>query len=45
MIIDVRTLFTGGEALKVAVVMTVFATLSKMVGSLDHTEDLSYAAQ
>lgn len=29
MIIDVRSLFTGGEALKVAVVMTVVATFSK----------------
>ena len=29
MIIDVRTLVSGGEALKVAVVMTVVATLSK----------------
>ena len=33
MIIDVRTLFTGGEALKVAVVMTVFATLSKWLAA------------
>lgn len=33
MIIDVRSLFTGGEALKVAVVMTVFATLSKWVAA------------
>lgn len=33
MIIDIRTLFAGGEALKVAVVMTVFATLSKWVAA------------
>lgn len=33
MIIDVRSLFTGGEALKVAVVMTVFATLSKWIAA------------
>ncbi len=33
MIIDVRTLFTGGEALKVAVVMTVVATLSKWLAA------------
>lgn len=33
MIIDVRTLFTGGEALKVAVVMTVVATFSKWLAA------------
>lgn len=33
MIIDVRTLFAGGEALKVAVVMTVVATLSKWLAA------------
>ncbi len=33
MIIDVRCLFTQGEALKVAVVMTVVATLSKWVAA------------
>ena len=33
MIIDVRTLFTGGEALKVAVVMTVVATASKWIAA------------
>ena len=33
MIIDVRSLLAGGEALKVAVVMTVFATLSKWVAA------------
>ncbi|MEG1563056.1 MAG: cation:proton antiporter [Bacteroides sp.] len=33
MIIDVRTLFSGGEALKVAVVMTVVATLSKWIAA------------
>ena len=33
MIIDVRTLFAGGEALKVALVMTVVATLSKWLAA------------
>ena len=33
MIIDVRTLFAGGSALKVAVVMTVVATLSKWLAA------------
>ena len=33
MIIDVRSLFTGGEALKVAVVMTVVATISKWLAA------------
>lgn len=33
MIIDIRTLFAGGEALKVAVVMTVVATLSKWLAA------------
>ncbi len=33
MIIDIRTLFTGGTALKVAVVMTVVATLSKWLAA------------
>ena len=33
MIIDVRSLFTGGEALKVAIVMTVVATLSKWLAA------------
>lgn len=33
MIIDVRTLFAGGEALKVAVVMTVVATFSKWLAA------------
>jgi hypothetical protein len=33
MIIDVRSLFTGGEALKVAIVMTVVATFSKWLGN------------
>lgn len=33
MIIDVRTLFTGGEALKVVVVMTVVATFSKWLAA------------
>ena len=33
MIIDVRNLFTGGEALKVAVVMTVVATFSKWLAA------------
>ncbi len=33
MIIDIRSLFTGGEALKVAIVMTVVATLSKWVAA------------
>ena len=33
MIIDVRSLFTGGEALKVAVVMTVVATFSKWLAA------------
>lgn len=33
MIIDVKSLFTGGEALKVAVVMTVVATLSKWLAA------------
>jgi len=33
MIIDVRTLFTGGEALKVAVVMTIVATVSKWLAA------------
>ena len=33
MIIDVRTLFKGGEALKVAVVMTAVATLSKWLAA------------
>lgn len=33
MIIDVRSLFHGGEALKVAVVMTVVATLSKWLAA------------
>lgn len=33
MIIDVRSLFAGGEALKVAVVMTAFATLSKWLAA------------
>ena len=33
MIIDVRTLFKGGEALKVAVVMTVVATFSKWLAA------------
>lgn len=33
MIIDVRTLFSGGEALKVAVVMTVVATFSKWLAA------------
>lgn len=33
MIIDVHTLFTGGEALKVAVVMTVVATFSKWLAA------------
>ena len=33
MIIDVRSLFTGGEALKVAVVMTVVATASKWIAA------------
>lgn len=34
MIIDVQTLFVGGGALKVAVVMTVVATLSKWLAAL-----------
>lgn len=34
MIIDVRAMFKGGEALKVAVVMTVIATLSKWLAAL-----------
>lgn len=33
MIIDVRSLFHGGEALKVAIVMTVVATLSKWLAA------------
>jgi Kef-type K+ transport system membrane component KefB/nucleotide-binding universal stress UspA family protein len=33
MIIDVRSLFTGGEALKVAVVMTAIATFSKWLAA------------
>ena len=33
MIIDVRTLFKGGEALKVALVMTVVATISKWLAA------------
>ena len=33
MIIDIRALFTGGEALKVAVVMTVVATFSKWLAA------------
>lgn len=33
MIIDVRSLFAGGEALKVAVVMTVVATASKWIAA------------
>lgn len=33
MIIDIRTLFYGGEALKVAIVMTVVATLSKWLAA------------
>ncbi len=33
MIIDVRSLFTSGEALKVAIVMTVVATLSKWIAA------------
>lgn len=33
MIIDVKTLFKGGEALKVAVVMTIVATLSKWIAA------------
>jgi len=33
MIIDVRALFTGGEALKVAVVMTIVATFSKWLAA------------
>jgi nucleotide-binding universal stress UspA family protein len=33
MIIDVRSLFTGGEALKVAVVMTLVATFSKWLAA------------
>ena len=33
MIIDVRCLFTQGEALKVAVVMTVVATFSKWLAA------------
>lgn len=33
MIIDVRTLFKGGEALKVAVVMTIVATFSKWLAA------------
>lgn len=33
MIIDVRTLFAGGEALKVAVVMTIVATFSKWLAA------------
>ena len=33
MIIDVRSLFTGGEALKVAVVITVVATFSKWLAA------------
>ena len=33
MIIDIRSMLTGGEALKVAVVMTVFATLSKWLAA------------
>ena len=33
MIIDVRSLFTGGEALKVAIVMTVVATFSKWLAA------------
>ena len=38
MIIDVRSLFTGGEALKVAVVMTVVATFSNMACRMDHAK-------
>ncbi|MCC8154188.1 MAG: cation:proton antiporter [Tannerellaceae bacterium] len=33
MLIDIRTLFTGGEALKVALVMTVVATFSKWLAA------------
>ena len=33
MIIDIRTLFQGGEALKVAIVMTVVATFSKWLAA------------
>lgn len=33
MIIDIRSLFTGGEALKVAIVMTVVATISKWLAA------------
>ena len=33
MIIDVRTLFKGGEALKVAIVMTIVATFSKWLAA------------
>lgn len=33
MIIDVRSLFAGGEALKVAIVMTVVATMSKWLAA------------
>ncbi|NDV57406.1 cation:proton antiporter [Bacteroides sp. 519] len=33
MIIDIRSLFTGGEALKVAVVMTIVATFSKWLAA------------
>lgn len=33
MIIDIRSLFTGGEALKVAIVMTVVATASKWLAA------------
>lgn len=33
MIIDVRSLFTGGETLKVAVVMTIVATLTKWLAA------------
>lgn len=33
MIIDIRTMFYGGEALKVAIVMTVVATLSKWLAA------------
>ncbi|NDV64181.1 cation:proton antiporter [Bacteroides sp. 224] len=33
MIIDIRALFTGGEALKVAVVMTIVATFSKWLAA------------
>lgn len=33
MIIDLRSLFTGGEALRVAIVMTIVATLSKWLAA------------